>query len=355
MKVLRAAFLIAVTLLVTTPALLAERDVPGAGWERLLDPERHGWSSAKLQAVREHAATLQTAALMIVADGKVVDQWGETTTRYNLHSIRKSLLSALYGIHVADGCIDLSKTMDALGIDDNEPALTPAEKQAAVGDLLKARSGVYHPALYETPSMKARRPARATHAPGSFWYYNNWDFNVLGTIFERLTKAPLFADFKARIADAIGMQDFRLEDGAYVTGPDSIHPAYPFRMTARDLARFGLLYLRGGRWGDREIVPKSWIDEGLAPYSDAGGAGGYGYMWWVAVNGRHLPGVTLPEGSYSARGAGGHYLLIVPKLDLLVVHRVNTDVAGRSVSNEEFGRLVKLILDARETVRSPLP
>src|SRR5207247_606298 len=82
-----------------------------------------------------------------------------------------------------------------LGIDDSEPSLTPEEKKATLGDLLKARSGVYHPALYETPGMKAARPRRSSHAHGTFWYYNNWDFNVLGTVFERQTKNSLFREF----------------------------------------------------------------------------------------------------------------------------------------------------------------
>lgn len=72
--------------------------------------------------------------------------------------------------------------MAELGIDDNEPRLTDEEKRATVHDLLKARSGVYHPALYETARMKEKRPPRHSHASGTFWYYNNWDFNVLGTI-----------------------------------------------------------------------------------------------------------------------------------------------------------------------------
>jgi CubicO group peptidase (beta-lactamase class C family) len=331
---------------VLAPAAGTEAEYPGADWSRVDAPERLGWSSQKLQAARDYSATIATAAVMLVAGGQVLDQWGETGTRYNIHSIRKSFLTALYGIGVEEGQIDLSLTLEQLGIDDNEPSLTPVEKQATVHDLLKARSGVYHPALYETEGMKAARPKRGSHAPGTFWYYNNWDFNALGTIYERLTKSNLFRSFKERIADPIGMQDFRIEDGAYVAGADSVYPAYPFRMTARDMARFGLLHLREGAWNGRQVLPKGWVEDSVASYSDAGPSGGYGYMWWVAVDGRHLPGVTMPAGSYSARGAGGHYILVVPPLDLVLVHRVNTDIRGRSVSGQGFGRLVQLILDA---------
>lgn len=326
----------------------ASQDVyPGSHWERISSPDSVGWSSDKLRAARDYSTTIKTAAVMIVVGGRVLDEWGEIATKYNIHSIRKSLLSALYGIHVADGRIDLSKTMGELGIDDNEPSLTETEKQATVRDVLKARSGIYHPALYETPGMKAARPKRWSHPPGTFWYYNNWDFNVAGTIFERAVKNSIFREFKERIADPLGMEDYRVDDGQYVTGPDSVYPAYPFRMTARDMARFGLLFLRNGRWGWRQIVPAEWVTESTTSYSDAGESGGYGYMWWVAANGKHLPGVSIPDGSYSARGAGGHYILVIPAYDLVIVHRVNTDIPGNSVSAQEFGRLVGLILEAR--------
>jgi len=339
-----AALLLA--FLCVAASISAQPVYPGASWERLEDPQAHGWSTQKLQLARDYAATIPTAAVMIVQGGRVVDEWGETTRRFNVHSIRKSFLSALYGIHVADGCVDLSKTMEELGVDDNEPSLSAEEKRATVHDLLKARSGVYHPALYETPAMAAARPKRGSHAPGTFWYYNNWDFNVLGTLFERSTKTNLFREFAASIAEPIGMDDFRIKDGAYVSGRDSVYPAYPFRMTARDMARFGLLFLRNGKWLDRQIIPASWVADSVKSYSDAGESGGYGYLWWIAAGGKHLPGAVLPDGSYSARGAGGHYILVVPPRDLVIVHRVNTDVRGNNVSSAQFGRLVQLILDA---------
>jgi len=322
---------------------------PAKTWERIKDPERAGWSVEKLKKARDYSSTIQTAAVVVVLDGRVLDEWGEPATRFNVHSIRKSLLSALYGIHIKEGRINPSASMQALGIDDNEPSLTAIEKQATIMNLLRARSGVYHPALYETASMKAVRPPRGSHAPDTFWYYNNWDFNVLGSIFERQTKNSLFREFQSRIAEPIGMQDFRLEDCEYVTGADSVYPAYPFRLTARDMARFGLLFLRGGAWRDKTVVPRDWVEESTKSYSDAGTAGGYGYLWWVAVEGRHLPRVTL-NGAYSARGAGGHYILVIPEQKLVIVHRVNTDIQGRQVSADQFGQLVKLILDARKSM-----
>jgi CubicO group peptidase (beta-lactamase class C family) len=335
--------------LLAWPQLRAQ--VPGVEWERLPNPESLGWSREALQPAREWSASLKTEAVMIVVGGKVLDAWGRTDERFNVHSIRKSFISALYGLRVHDGTISLRATLDELGVNDTEPALNEVERSATVADLLKARSGVYHPALYETKRMKEARPARYSHIPGSFWYYNNWDFNALGTIYEAKCGAGIFEDFKRLIADPIGMQDFRVSDGSYVTGDDSIHRAYPFRMSARDMARFGLLYLRGGRWGDRQVVPADWVKESTTSYSDAKASGGYGYLWWISVDGRHLPNWKAPEGTYSARGAGGHYILILPSHDLVLVHRVNTDVRGREVASADFGKLVALILQARRDGR----
>jgi CubicO group peptidase (beta-lactamase class C family) len=320
---------------------------PGEHWEKARSPEALGYSSEKLEKAEAFTQTINTAAVMIIVNGVVLDEWGETARKFNIHSIRKSFLSALYGIHVNAGTIDLSKTMEELGINDNEPSLTDVEKKATLHQVLKARSGVYHPALYETEGMKARRPKRHSHEPGTFWYYNNWDFNVAGEIFRNLTKTDIFHEFKRAIAGPIGMEDFEVSDGTYVTGPDSVHPAYPFRMTARDMARFGLLFLREGRWEGKQIIPRQWVKDSVTSYSDAGNSGGYGYMWWVAANGKHFPNVTLEDGAYSARGAGGHRILVTPSHDMVIVHRVNTDVRGSRVEGEDFGTLVQMILDAK--------
>jgi CubicO group peptidase (beta-lactamase class C family) len=212
--------------------------------------------------------------------------------------------------------------------------------------LLKARSGIYHEAAYESASMKDARPDRHSHAPGTFWYYNNWDFNALGTIFEQETGKKIFEEFKNRIADPIGMEDFQVSDGSYVYESVSIHPAYPFRMTARDMARFGLLFLRSGIWNGNQIISEEWIKESTTSYSDAGISGGYGYMWWVAVDGRHIPGLNMEYETYSARGYNGHFILIIPILDIVIVHRVNTDINNR-VSDLQLAMLISLILDAK--------
>jgi CubicO group peptidase (beta-lactamase class C family) len=338
----------------------AQQRYPGMNWDKVKSPEELGWSSEKLKLAREYSKSIGSSAVMIIVDGVVLDEWGETAKRFRCHSMRKSLLSALYGIYVKEGKIDLSSTLEELGIDDTAPTLSAEEKKARVIDLLRARSGVYHAAAAEAPEMKALRPKRGSHKPGTYWYYNNWDFNALGTIFEKLTEMTIAEAFKKRIAEALEMQDFRLEDVSYAREPESIHAAYPFRLSARDAARFGLLYLRKGEWRGKQIVPKEWVRESTKPYShlEAAGVfgiyGGYGYMWWVAVNGKHFPSVDLREGAYSAQGLGGQYIVVIPYLNLVVVHRNNTDQMNikeikTASESATMGNLLRLIIEAKKS------
>jgi CubicO group peptidase (beta-lactamase class C family) len=339
---------------------------PGKSWQALAAPEKAKWSAEKLAAARAYAEgdSIQTSAVMIVQGGEVVDQWRDVDKKISSYSVRKSLLSALYGIYSAEGVIDINQTLEQLGIDDSPDLLTKEEKQARVVDLLRARSGVYHAVDFETDSMRKNRPARGSHAPGTFWYYNNWDFNVLGTIFEKKTGLKIGEAFYQRIAKPIGMEDFQPGDVYYFGGPFSSHPAYHFEMSARDMARFGLLYLRHGRWNKKQIVPEAWVEKSTHAdemvKSNGVDVGGYEYLWWVDYGGVHFPEVSVP-GIFSARGVGAHYLMVIPTRDLVIVHRTDndppvkdaktiTEMSNRgSVSQDraEFGHLVKLILDAQ--------
>lgn len=321
---------------------------PGKRWEAVEDLADAGWSEEGLAAVAEHAAGLDTSALMVIDRGRVVLDWGETERRFKCHSMRKSFLSALYGPHVAEGDVSLDATLADLDIDDKQ-GLTDGERQATVRMLLQARSGVYHPACYETKAMTASKPPRGSHAPGTFWHYNNWDFNALGTLFRGFARAGIGREFDELIADPIGMQDFRRSDVSDFLGPESEHPAYPFVMSARDAARFGLLFCRGGVWGDDEVIPSGWVKESTAPHSRTSSSGtrGYGYMWWTDEDPTPYPGVDHGGRYFWASGHRGHRILVAPSIDLVIVHRVDTFEADTRVSGAGFGELQSLIFAAR--------
>ena len=102
---------------------MPEASYPGVHWEKVDQPEQMGWSSEKLALARDFSKAIGSDAVMIVDNGGVVDAWGDIRRNYQCHSMRKSILSALIGIHVDEGHIDLSKTMAQLGIDDRYPSL----------------------------------------------------------------------------------------------------------------------------------------------------------------------------------------------------------------------------------------
>jgi len=270
--------------------LFARQRYPGEHWKKASRPEAMGWSSEKLDLAKEHFEKIGSAAVVIVVDGLILDEWGDTSRHFRAHSI---------------------------GSFDNPP--------------------------------------RGSHLPGTFFHYNNWDFNVLGTIFEQETGTKLFEEFKRRIADPLQMEDFSVEDCTYFRGShgDNVNtrfPAYPFRISARDLARFGLLYLRSGQWRGQQIVPTKWIRESWTPYSVYYGTKTlYGYInWRLYLKGKLLPGgLRLKDNVYWTSGINVHRLYVVPWADLVVVHRVNSDIPLRRPSVEEVDRLLALILEAK--------
>ena len=319
-------------------------------WE-FLDPSAAGWSADLLEKARRYAASSGSSAVIIVHHGRVVAEWGDTHRRLDVASVRKSLLSALFGIALEESRVKLSDTLAQLGIDDKAPSLTPSEMQATLADLLTSRSGIYHAIDLEPPAVAAQRPPRGSHVPGEFWYYNNWDFNAAGSIYEKVTGTDIFTAFKQRIGDRIGMQDFSLEDCYYGETKVSNHRHYGFRLSARDLARFGLLYLRHGRWNDQQIVPANWIGESVKPWAkphnEIFAGRGYGYMWWSGFASDWAPTVTLPAGTFYALGFGSQYLFVIPAQDIVIVHTVDMERERWPwVSDAQIGRLMWLILSA---------
>lgn len=317
-----------------------EKSSAGTPWETV-EPSEAGWSLEKLNAAKSYSESLKPTAVMVVQDGRMIAGWGDVSHKVNVASVRKSLLSALYGIAVEEGRIDLSSSLAELRIDDKAPSLTVSEKRATVRDLLMSRSGVYHTAAYETADMKRKRPARGSHEPGSFWFYNNWDFNALGTIYRRQTGEDIFRSFEEKIARPLAMEDFSARDGKYVTAPESEHPAYPFRLSARDAARFGQLFLDNGRWGENQVVSASWIKEATTAYSWAKrGRQGYGYMWWS------LPSDVWGENAAYAAGYGGQVVAFIPSKRLVVAQTVDLRENPRGVRTSHFMELLKMIASA---------
>jgi CubicO group peptidase (beta-lactamase class C family) len=94
-------------------------------------------------------------------------------------------------------------------------------------------------------------------------------------------------------------------------------------MSARDLARFALLFLDRGLWNGQQIVPAQWVHDSTTAYSEADHGFGYGYLWWTAGA---QDALHLPAGSYFAWGAGGQFAFIFPQDDLVIVERTDRDL-----------------------------
>lgn len=264
------------------------------------------------QRVVDALEALPTTAFLVLDRGRVVLDHGATTAPHFLASARKSVLSVLYGPAVAAGTIRLGASLGELGIDDIG-GLLPQERRATVRDLLTSSSGVYHPpATVAGPEEDA--PARGTRPPGAQFLYNNWDFNALGTIFERCTGRTVFDALAEDLAAPLGFDDFDPARQRLLGRSDvSEHLAHHFFLSARDLGRLGTMILRGGRWEGRPVIPESWVAESTSIQVDRG-AGvqlDYGYLWWLPRR--------LGRGSFLAIGNFGQYLLCVPP-GLVIVH-----------------------------------
>ena len=303
-----------------------------------------GFDELQLAEVKQQFEKQGGSTMFVVQAGKVLAAWGSPDRRYLQASIRKSYLSALFGIFAEEGQIDLQQNLESLAIDDIQ-ALTSTEKKAKIIDLLRAKSGIYLPAAFSPKGMAKYLPARGSHDPGTFWYYNNWDFNALSTIFQQQTQQDLFTAFHKRIAAPLQMEDFRLFDTYYRFEKDkSIHPAYLFKMSARDMARFGLLFLRAGKWKSEQLIPAEWVTESTRVHTaELGrgfqGRGGYGLLWWIAPP---IDGNTL----YYASGSGGQRLYVIPEQDMVIVHLVDT-YQNKDVADEAILSLVKRLLQAK--------
>lgn len=356
---LPVALLVAVAVVGSSARQAEPGHRPAGSWQQYRSAAAAGWDELGLQRARAFAESAGADAVLVVHRGRVVVAWGEVTRPFKTYSVRKSLAGLLIGQAVDAGQLDPGTTLAALDIDD-EPPLTAVERRATVRHLLQARSGVYHTAAREPPGMRSARPARGSQVPGAAWFYNNWDFNTLSTVFGRATGVDLLAALRTRLAVPLGFEDFEPHHAYWVREPaKSRHFAYEFMLSARDLARVGQLVLQDGRWDGRAVVSSSWLRESFEPHSPLPTGGAYGYLWWIDAHRWFEPKLELPTLSghhhVAAQGNGGQMVLVLPSLDLVIV--TLSDLDHHPGQSEAWAvRLVDLLLRARTTApREPAP
>ena len=145
-KLMRWVFLFSF-LTVASVACATDKQFLGKIWDHIQVPENAGFSSAKLKNAKRIFDKMASNAFIVIYRGKVLIAWGNTDEKTSVFSVRKSFMSALFGIHVDAGTIDINANLSILGIDEDEP-LSETEKSAKIIDLLRSRSGVYRPAAY---------------------------------------------------------------------------------------------------------------------------------------------------------------------------------------------------------------
>src|ERR1051326_613523 len=307
---------------------------PGAAWERVTTPEAAGFSSARLDVLRAWMKTQSTTAMVVSVGGRILFDYGDTQRLSVLASARKSVLGMLYARYLGgneqEAIATLSKTVKELGLDDVQKFL-PIEEKATLRDLLMSRSGIYHPAGNDEPPDMC--PVRGSQHPGAFFCYNNWDFDAAGTAFEKLSGKNIYDALQSALPGPIGMQDFaRARQKKDTALPYSVHPLYHMYLSTRDMARIGLLMLRGGNWAGRQIIHPNWVTfmttlvtpvNELFPSNFRNEAErndwrfGFGVMWWVWDSPRLPAGMGSGGfyGAYSAMGYGGQYITVLPAYD----------------------------------------
>jgi CubicO group peptidase (beta-lactamase class C family) len=292
---------------------------------------------------------------MVIVGGRVLFEYGDVEEVSYLASVRKSILAMLYGHYVADGTIDLEKTLQELGMDD-VGGLLPIERQAKVLHLITARSGVYHPASNPGDNL-ADAPARGSQEPGTFMLYSNWDFNAAGGAFELMTGRDIFDALQTDLAEPLEFQDF--DRSLHRKGGDrerSRYPSYHMHLSTRDMARAGYLMLREGSWKGEQVIPADWareISSVVTPLEEMNpermrrGPFGYGYMWWI-FDGPETEWAY--QGGYTGQGAYGQYITVLPALDMVIAHKtaVGPDRGfERRTSWSAFQGIIDRLVEAR--------
>ena len=329
---------------------------PGLEWEKA-SPESMGYSAEKFADLTAYIdKNLSTTSMMVVVDGKVIYEYtkpGRTLAdTVRIASCRKSLLSMMYGKYVEDGTIDLEATLEDLGIDEDpatiDGALLPVERKAKVRHLITARSGIYHMPSNDGDDHDYA-PPRGSQEPGTYFLYNNWDFNCAGAILEMQVGKNIYEIFRDDIAIPIGLQDY------YVSGQRkwgnayySKFPAYHFWLSTRDMARIAYLMLNNGAWNGRQIVSEEWVRlttsvvtprAEMHPDSRLSKEFDYGYLWWLFCKDFSGYDPDVYEDGYTATGLGGQYFTVLPKLNMVIAHKDESGKMGKSTYYKLIGRV----------------
>jgi len=333
------------------------QDSPSWQWpvskpdEQGLDPKR---LAELTDLIRQGRLCPQLHCLLVIRHGYLVveeyfNNW-KADQIHTLQSVSKSFTSALVGMAIAKGEF---KGVDEKILDffpDVTGIANMDERKASIRlkDLLTMRSGSdYHERGPDSPHEQLNRLPRGwdkfyldrpmLKSPGSEFLYDSGGVILLSAMLKNRT--GMQAD---EYAERFLFKPLEIEKKFWLKNLEGhTHTGGGLALTARDTAKFGLLYLNHGRWGDEQVVPEEWVRESFRKHVDLTVQGqppsGYGYLWWILAPD---PRGNGQQDIYAARGRFGQYIFIIPEHDMVVV------VNGFAQSGADQSKPVELLYDS---------
>ncbi len=290
---------------------------PGEEWTEG-DPEAYDVDDKALERLQEYVfrADHNSQALLVIKDGVLVGEfYSDKRNKDSLvttWSVAKSLLSALYGVGLREEVLELD---DGIGSYISEWSTGP-NAAITIRHLLEMRSGMEanesNPnGIYgDTKDQLAYSLDRTLEwTPGQIFNYVNEDSMVLGEVLSRAFEEEFDQIAQNELFDPLGMEAVWWKDNANHTLSYCCIDS-----TARDLARFGLLYARDGAWKGQQLIPSDFVKESTR---EVGNGTYYGLHWWTFGK------------VYAALGYDGQYLYVYPKKDLVVLRFGNYTKEGK--------------------------
>jgi CubicO group peptidase (beta-lactamase class C family) len=270
---------------------------------------------------------------VVIYKGYVVAEFGDPTWADPTYSVAKSMLATVAGVAVRDGRLanldePVGRTVKDGGYDSPRNQLVTwkmhlQQETEWEGEMFGKKDDFVGTKAFGEGERKPRELKR----PGTFYEYNDVRINRFALSLLRTFRKPVPEVFRDEIMTPIGASNtwrWVPYHNSYVDvdGKKMASVSGGTRwgggvwINAYDMARFGYLWLRGGKWGDRQLLPPAYVKAAVSPSQHGPD---YGYLWWLNTQGKNYPG--LPTSAYGARGAGSNTITILPDQDLVVVWR----------------------------------
>ncbi|MCH7918130.1 MAG: serine hydrolase [Planctomycetes bacterium] len=297
------------------PRIHADTIWPEQRWEQA-SPESQGMSGEKLDAAAHYALSAGGGSGCVIRGGYLVKEWGDPQKRADIKSCTKGSLGATaLGLALDRNLVDWDDPANAhyraLGRGVKANTETGWLDEITVGQLATMTAG-----------FDDGRPPRLAYRPGTSGIYSNDTANMLAELLTIKFNEDLYAFMKREVMDPIGVSpsDWKWRNNSYrkdsVQGIKSREFASGLRITHRALARIGYLYLRQGRWKDRQILKPETIEKLVEPTSLPAPWDYYAVYWGSNQRGT-FP--DIPGDTYWAMGLGDSILIVCPSLDIVTV------------------------------------